>query len=167
MSAKDRIYTGKVGEWGLPDWTVIKDRFGTCHYLNALADTVQGEHTIEKLPAGYKFNEQGEIIKVEQKRYWNGKEPLEIGMWFIESIHQSCVQAAYINGLDVAFDYKDGLSACSINSCKPIDTRTDKQKAVDSLPLYTTNSLLANDIIDAIISGEVYGVKWVGKDETK
>lgn len=166
MNARDKTYTGKVRDWGLPDWTVIKDKFGTCYYLNALADTVQGEHTIEKLPAGYKFNEQGEIVKVGQKRYWKEGEKLEVGM-IVGGFHleSKVVLLPDRNGdLIISPLDMDCWIRRNLSNIKPADTRTDKQKAVDSLPMYATNSLLANDIIDAIISGEVYGVKWVGKD---
>lgn len=153
MSAKDRIYTGKVGEWGLPDWTVIKDRFGTCHYLNALADTVQGEHTIEKLPAGYKFNEQGEIIKVEQKRYWNGKEPLEVGVIVGKKSSQKEHEVLKQNKRAVALlELQSGhLSWCNKRDLASL-VKTDKQKLIDKYSEIFFNS--DKNVIDVI--GMVY-----------
>ena len=48
---------------------------------------------------------------------------------------------------------------------KPIDTRTDEEKAVDSLDNFNLSMTKGwqQDFIGFIKSGEFHGVKWVGK----
>ena len=93
INARDRIYTGKVSKWGLPDGTVVavyndEDEMWlfSPYYISPIEDSAyqcyltEYEYKIKSLPAGYKFNDAGEIVKEEDKRYWDGKEPLEVGM---------------------------------------------------------------------------------------
>jgi len=50
------------------------------------------------------------------------------------------------------------------HECKPIDTRTDKEKlfdAINSVPRIYIDD--ANKLVDDIISGKLTGVKWVGE----
>ena len=59
-----------------------------------------------------------------------------------------------------------GGVACAI-AFAPIDTRTDKEKAIDDL--FKLDESICNNInwhenfLDKIIEGKVHGVKWVGK----
>jgi len=49
---------------------------------------------------------------------------------------------------------------------KPIDTRTDKEKAIDNLMFFGDqgqDSEAANFNLEAIIAGKITGVKWTGK----
>ena len=50
---------------------------------------------------------------------------------------------------------------------KPIDTRTDKEKAIDDLDKFQAASLISNELSESllsiIMSGKIHGVKWVGE----
>ena len=43
---------------------------------------------------------------------------------------------------------------------KPLDTRTNKQKAIDDLEKLFYTARPTEEIIDAIIEGKIHGVKW-------
>jgi hypothetical protein len=45
-------------------------------------------------------------------------------------------------------------------SIKPIDNRTDEEKAIEDIQKYNTFTTV--DFVDAIKSGKIHGVKWVG-----
>ena len=54
----------------------------------------------------------------------------------------------------------------NVQFIKPIDTRTDKEKAVDDIRKITMPDKLTEvewDIVAAIRSGQITGVKWVGE----
>ena len=80
------------------------------------------------------------------------------------------------------FIYVDGWDGGSVISSttafKPIDQRTDKEKAIDKIDRIITNayqeatdSFISDSrfrseaiaLFDEILSGEIDGVKWVGK----
>ena len=69
-----------------------------------------------------------------------------IGYWF-----EPCREASF------------GISALKF---KPLDTRTDEQKACDDLAKVTrmrTDGIMIKKVINALMSGNIHGIKWVGK----
>lgn len=189
MNAKDKIYTGKVSEWGLPDGTVmtcvctspnwndwvIKNQRIKFHETDDGLAHCDNNYKIKSLPDGYEFNEAGEIVKVEAKRYWDGKEPLEVGMWFREEGEDCECKARYIYNEQVAFtDANGNLNVCDFSECKQIKQYTDREKTCKDLwneDIIVMESeydaqLKVDELIDAVIAGKIHGLKWVGNDET-
>lgn len=254
MNARDRIYTGKVSEWGLPDGTVV---VRTCsgaertinnngNYLGDGVTDVFCEYKIKSLPKGYGFDSDGNIKrgycidvsgfdeekkkrvqdaffklgfcwysygetyeyldaqkytnvltdgsvkamlmygiginvlekhylitydelmkeagKTEQKRYWKEGEELEAGMWFNYRGGEREAVAIH-NGSVCLIDFNNNLDVVDFSHIRPIDTYTDKQKAVDYIVSMGANKLIANTVIDNVIAGKIHGLKWVGEDE--
>lgn len=143
ISARDKIYTGKVSDCGLPDGTILTcfsnddwtiDGFFAFPTNGAYVVThLSEQYKIKSLPDGYKFNDKGEIVEVEEKRYWDGKEKLEVGMW-VEWIEQELrvLLSADLCGLVILDDEGRHASAPFVQ-LKPIDTRSNKEKAIDKV----------------------------------
>ncbi|HHZ68863.1 MAG TPA: hypothetical protein EYN54_00950 [Methylococcaceae bacterium] len=49
------------------------------------------------------------------------------------------------------------------HECKPIDTRTDKEKAIDDMKYAYEKGNNMEDVLSEITKGYVAGVKWVGE----
>lgn len=98
----------------------------------------------------------------------------------IPSEHKSyngdhCVIVAHVDTLAVAIVRDENSDVCFTITAnhgwfKPIDTRTDKEKAIDAaignLMFYgdqTQTEQKANETLIAIMEGKIHGVKWVGE----
>jgi hypothetical protein len=113
--------------------------------------------------------------------------PPEVGMKFICNDDSDSSRIKEFKGIDVevigvcscrgritvTFEHKSlGIGCGFFDSCwvKPIDTRTDTEKAVDDLKgIYTKwllqpNGSYSNLIVEQIKAGKITGVKWVGND---
>ena len=79
-------------------------------------------------------------------------------------VWNKCTIIAYYDGFVWTSD--NGIRQLSLTAFKPIDTRTDKEKAIDNLMFFGDqgqDSDGANFNLEAIIAGKIHGVKWVGE----
>lgn len=182
-SMKDKAFTGKVKDWGLPDGTVMEcvisygfpseliegdgciirqSKDGASWYIGTCTE-LRSKFKIKSLPTGYEFDGRGQVVNVEPKRYWDGKEPLEVGM-----IVGCCNVNYQYEALKITS--AGGVAVCCIDNMwvgyltaeqiKPIDTRTDKEKAVDK---FLVNRNYAYDVSGAL--GDFYDYLNGGEDD--
>ena len=91
-------------------------------------------------------------------------ESVKVGMLFATRVDGN-YKAAMVNGKSVCFVDEDGfLIGIPLAWAKPIDTRTDKEKAIDDLfkldESICNNTKWHENFIDAIIEGKVHGVSF-------
>ena len=103
----------------------------------------------------------------------NGELPV-VGMECM-ILNTNCSRPKYIKGLIkyvgdlMIYAYIENGERCDnvkTLKFKPIDTRTDKEKAIDNLMFFGDqgqDSDGANFNLEAIIAGKIHGVKWVGE----
>ena len=107
-----------------------------------------------------------EVKLVYTKAMQDAGEQIKVGMKFRTEAGEYI--AELVNGLSVCFTDEFGFFvAINISLAKGIDTRTDKEKAIDDL--FNLDELICNDIkwhenfLDGIIAGKITGVTWAGK----
>lgn len=102
-----------------------KDCYSFCQDKNATP--VIGKSHFEFIP-------RPEVVKkAEQpKRYWDGKEELQVGMWVdYHDKEREILLLADIDGDFITIGEEGSYNFDRQDCFKPIDTRTDKQKFVD------------------------------------
>ena len=173
MNARDKIYTGKVSEWGLPDgtvliecgdeeevWMVYKDWISPFEDKSFKCDLTCTHYKIKSIPKGYGFDSGGNI-----KRYWDGKEPLEVGMVVLFEGGKCKIELPADNELDYVLRDRNGLWVIvDKNDIKPVDTRAKKEKAIDDVMAELCCNGSTRGMVRDILS-HTYD-KWVGNDES-
>ena len=112
------------------------------------------------------YSKSVEVKPVYTKAMQDAGEQIKAGMKFRTEAGEYI--AELVNGLSVCFTDEFGFFvAINISLAKGIDTRTDKEKAIDDL--FNLDELICNDIkwhenfLDGIIAGKITGVTWAGK----
>lgn len=101
----------------------------------------------------------------------NGELP-PVGSKYLDEDGQICVMTGVTLTLKVLGEMIEhpringlpALSCCEPGDIKPIDNRTDEEKAIDNLGDIADGQIpFRGYIIDAIKEGKIHGVKWEGK----
>lgn len=165
LDGKESLYSSGKVSLNVGDSLVV-----TGFHEDGKSLLVDIEHT---KPIDIRTDKEKTVVEVTSKesgkRYWDGKEPLENGMFVrvnkkeLEFIGKNS-NGSYVCLVEGTFDdYK----AFHFENLKPIDTRTNKEKCQDDFSdwLDDDNTKPRTEFVDAVKSGKFHNVKWVGKDE--
>ena len=109
------------------------------------------------------FETDKKLTTPKEEIYWDGKEELKVGMWFLtggtehKAVTQVDVEGFLVIEVEGAY-----IIQCA-SSIKPIDKRTPREKAIDDLKHHALGE--GNDaaaVINLIINGKISGVEFTG-----